>query len=487
MLQSRRKSEGARLKMAARSTILRKNIAWLPDKSVPCPCEGQLCPLSTIYIIKGFLQKQGMEAVNWSVTNTKNISMPSREIASNEYDAPTKLSVFSSSLTPGGRKVHSGIITTKEILGLENNAICTCGDTISEKPSHRGKDVYIDEKSTEGVETERGKKREEYSKKGEILEKDLFKKPSKCWVEVDGNCKMRSVIRAKGKADNDEFSKRSTDIFSPIKSGVGANVKIFDDPKRDNEASGKKQEEDHGGENVTKRHKEGCPLFDSNSNINCRHRTAKSKNGKRADAIQSSKKVYPYVEKNEANSEFDDILKNRKDENSSASAGMEKAAEGADGQNANDSKEQIGRFNETSSIIAGFNKRYSRAAVSTKTLINQMNHRRLVKKFYGSFDSKRLQKNFTVNKLLDTATQPTVQNLQTLSVKKVLPAAKSAPSVRSKNDVASSNDAKYLSETRVRKGVRSANETVSTANREDRAVKLENISSGMLIGKTKAM
>ena len=475
MLQRRPKSEGVKLKIAARSTILRKNNAWVPDKSVPCPCEGQLCPLSTIYIIKGFLQKQGMEAVNWSVTNTKNISLPSWELASNEYDARTKLSVCSTSLTPRGTEFHNGIIAAKEILGLENNATCTCKDIISGKASHNGKGVNVVEKSKEGVEMFSGKRGEEYSKRGDMLEKDLFKKPSKCWVEVDGNCKMGSVIKIKEKAENDALlSKRSAESFESSKLGVGASTKTLEDPKIDNQTpdSGTK-EEDHEKEDVTKRHLEGCPLYDSNTNTNCRHRLPKCKSGKRTDAIQSSSKVYPYVEKNEAINEFDDILKNRKDE--SSSAGIEKVADGANGHNATDMKEQIGRFNEKSSIIAGFNKRYSRTAVSTRILTNQMNHRRLLKKFYGSFDSKRLQKNFTVNKLLDTTLQPTVQNMQKMSGKRVLPTAKSAPSVRS--NAASSNDPKFLSETRTRKGVRSAKETASRENRNGRMVKMENNSS----------
>ena len=377
------------------------NAVWKQDESLPCFYPGQISPLTTAAVVKDFLLRQGMDNESWRFTNVKDLHLPSVHTNGSRHssaclravsvpltsrkDRRRVSSVCESETNPKGTLdwVEVGpkdvnIILSKVDDREENARLVSTGAGSKNLLKVYGKEF--------GIEQSLGRKNE------------LFILPSrfKYYTPVNKNNNSNNskrncidkgsrpvtpklvLIRDSAEATRGASVSKIFDFIDETyffqRSKTNLNVQSEDTSK---ESRGIKGSQESGGNSIKP------------SVVNNLGTSSGRIEGSTTDKLMATRQ-----QKNSEN-----VCLHFRKENKTAERG---GAVGIKQTQMSDFEQQVERFNEISPLISGFNRRYPRVHLSLRYLVNHLNHKRMVNKFYGIVDSRRLNANFTPDNVLQS-------------------------------------------------------------------------------------
>jgi len=373
------------------------NAVWKQAESRPNSCPGQISSLTTVSIVKDFLLRQGMDSESWKFTNVKNMYLPSVHTNGLRQDNAC-LRAVSVPLTPRKKSEQSSSIRDEVVNPKEERR--RRNDTRMSNTSKCNETIRVVPHGTDGIATLKVRKREPGVWQAVHKREELFTIPtsSKNYLPLV-NTNINSSERANRSVAPELLSVNEASDAN-ARSNEASVAKIFDfiDEKyflersrthvnassRDNSAESKQEACIHD----LKESMEG-------SNSDTAEEECEGREGRvrRSTARCERSKSKSQEQKHEISSMQDGDDRKPVDRCDTVEIKESRIS---------DFEEKVERFNEASSLIRGFNQRYPKVRMSLKYLVNHLNHKKMVKKFYGVVDSRRLNESFTPVNILHT-------------------------------------------------------------------------------------
>ena len=381
----------------SRGNMHSQDAVWRQDDSFACPCPGQISPLTTISIVKDFLLRQGMDNESWRVTNVKDLHLPSACVAGTRYNSARLRAVSVPLTSTNERKTLNEI---RDIVTRSNEATAEGKGEKAEKLSlNKGEEKGerrlvtndVDRKGALKAEAWVASRRKAFSDNGDLFtfptNRKSYKSLSKNKTKII-NENRRLAIPKLFVVRNETASPGSTNV-TKLCDFIDEKY-LFERPKTNLTIKG----DDKSIEN--KERLQSAKDSTKSLNLRCRHKVGRSSEPKRdEDVLSRGAQSCNGKERHDHQNIFLEVGKQTRP--------MERCeASGTNETQKVDFEEKVARFNETSPLISGFNKRYPNVRISLKYLVNHLNHKRLVKKFYGVVDSQRLNANFTPANVLQS-------------------------------------------------------------------------------------
>lgn len=377
-----------------------KTASWRQNESLPCPSPGQISPLTTVAIVKDVLHRLGMDSESWRPTNIKDLYLPSVFVRDSRLGS-ANLRTNSTALTPVNEKRTLSDI--REILTNSMDGKCSVDD-VKRENSDRAKSKISENRRVKEVHQKRStrgqsKTNEQPVQRVRSEKEDLFTLPRnefKTYTPLSKTNtknlrKWTKTPRLLLVGDCTEDGASDTRIFDLLKEICCSELVL--------EKSKTKVDATNNG-----RERENCMTTEGqarNDYLRSRGKVTKSadlicRNSDRKTGEQSDckgKRLQSEAERNghhflQVRKEL--IPRKNGDEDEIKTTKMPEF------------EEKVERFNEVSPLICGFNRRYPRVRISLKYLVNHLNHNRMVKKFYGLTDSRRLNVNFSPENVLQS-------------------------------------------------------------------------------------
>jgi len=373
------------------------NAVWKQAESRPNSCPGQISSLTTVSIVKDFLLRQGMDSESWKFTNVKNMYLPSVHTNGLRQDNAC-LRAVSVPLKPRKKSEQSSSIRDEVVNPKEERR--RRNDTRMSNTSKCNETIRVVPHGTDGIATLKVRKREPGVWQAVHKREELFTIPtsSKNYLPLV-NTNINSSERANRSVAPELLSVNEASDAN-ARSNEASVAKIFDfiDEKyflersrthvnasrRDNSAESKQEACIH----YLKESMEG-------SNSDTAEEECEGREGRvrRSTARCERSKSKSQEQKHEISSMQDGDDRKPVDRCDTVEIKESRIS---------DFEEKVERFNEASSLIRGFNQRYPKVRMSLKYLVNHLNHKKMVKKFYGVVDSRRLNESFTPVNILHT-------------------------------------------------------------------------------------
>ena len=375
---------------------------WRPADSIARSTAGRMSPLTTIAVIKDFLQRQGMDNQSWNIADIKDLTLPSMRI--------TKPVVTSQILRAPSRclisRNENALDDVRKILSSpksrQNYNVpmiqVTADSPTSVKSDHAKEKNAADPDFEVQGKRKSGKTCKDCLQKGSFTQNDLFKLPRDKLKTFDREYEGKISRINEAKEKDTDSSVGSLDYYfvcsaeeSPSEASV---TRLFDFLDDKYFLEGTKTSTSNGCESKSGEH--NGKVSGERQGFEERNITVHYKNNREGGTSSKrktlrSKQASMVSEKQGGTKPLEVVLRGGHD-------GRENAE--YEEREIPDFEVMVQRFNEVSPLISGFNKRYPKLHVSFKHLVNHMNHRRLVKKFYGFVDSQRLNANFSPQNLL---------------------------------------------------------------------------------------
>lgn len=395
MIQKRISSTNESHRIGHQKARPKTNDVWKQDESLPCPCPGSISPLTTVSVVKDFLLRQGMDNESWRFTNVKDMYLPSAHTNGSRQNSAC-LRAISVPLTPRKESLRYSTVNDS-LTNLADVYDSTEGqkkqaDTMPSKMRE-----YRDEKclfinTTDHKISLKKQDKESRLQRAFYAKKELFTLPK-------SGKKYKSVVDNDRNCNGKDCKQATPPTLSVVRNAADEHMEtsvgnIFDLLDESNFL-----DQSRKNANVEKKRPK-------NSQESRRH-SAKSlevrrsyHDGDKCEVIRQKSGVASIGPKSRSERQ------RHKDEGIDLKVREERLAAGkVDALGITETQmygfeEPVKRFNEASPLISGFNRRYPNMCMSLKYLVNHLNHKKMVKKFYGIVGSQQLNANFTPDNVL---------------------------------------------------------------------------------------
>ena len=392
------------------------NAVWKQAESRPNSCPGQISSLTTVSIVKDFLLRQGMDSESWKFTNVKNMYLPSVRTNGLRQDNAC-LRAVSVPLKPRKKSEQSSSIRDEVVNPKEERR--RRNDTRMSNTSKCNETIRVVPHGTDGIATLKVKKREPGVWQASHKREELFTIPtsSKNYLPLVNTNITSSEIANRSVAPEllsvNEASVANARSNEPSVANARSNEASVANA-RSNEASVAKIFDFIDEKYFLERSRTHVNASSRDNSAEskqeaCIHDLKESMEGSNSDTAEEECEGRGRVRRSTARCERSKSKsQQQKHEISSIQDGDDrKPVDRCDTVEIKESRisdfeEKVERFNEASSLIRGFNQRYPKVRMSLKYLVNHLNHKKMVKKFYGVVDSRRLNESFTPVNILHT-------------------------------------------------------------------------------------
>ena len=386
-----------------------KSNFWKQDESLPCHWRDQISPLTTVSIIKDFLNRLGMDNESWRLTNIKDLHLPSVQISNPRFDS-ANLRAISTPLTPFSERPTLSKI--RDILASARET----GSLTEEEGRVRSKNNVSNEEEKRTVMAPNGGAGRR-SKKINTNNEPLFRSMSRNEASFRRASESDFLLRLKTEREGlftlprsrcksyvpteqreRKFSSLKRETRSKPKLYLAEGEKdihdcspvanIFDFPEERHFLESKRISTTSKNEGIGSQSKE----FDRGKESGMQEGLASQLKAARKCNLMTGK----------CSSHGVRCTGDEKERHQSILLQIGKENNDEDGKQMVDFEKKVERFNEISPLICGFKSLYPSVRMSVKYLVNHLNHKRMVKKFYSVAESKRLNVNFTPENVLQS-------------------------------------------------------------------------------------
>ena len=368
------------------------NAVWKQAESRPNSCPGQISSLTTVSIVKDFLLRQGMDSESWKFTNVKNMYLPSVRTNGSRQDNAC-LRAVSVPLTPRKRSEQSSFICD-EVVNPEEEQRRRVDKRTLNKSKCKDK-LRVVSNGTNGIATLKGKREpgvwQAFPKREELFTIPTSSKNYLPLVNTSMSCSEKAnspvapelVSVNEANARPNEASVAKIYDFIDEKYFLERSRTHVNPSSRDSSAERKQAACTHDLRDSIEGSDSDTAEEKCDGRGHARGSTARCERSKSEKEKQKHETLSKHAEDDRKADDRCDTVEIKESRIS-------------------DFEERVERFNEVSSLIRGFNQRYPKLRMSLKYLVNNLNHKKMVKKFYGVVDSRRLNANFTPVNILHT-------------------------------------------------------------------------------------